>query len=155
MSKQNPSQIEMMRPLHEQDRIDSALGKMAIRLDKVLTESVVSQWHADLGSYPIAAIEYAADWCGKNLEKWPKWKQFAHALGTWMQEQEQSTGRDFTPSHKELMQGRRRFNEWYNSPDAAEVREMIRALDNKMNEGRPRLYTQKELDSFKLRKERQ
>jgi hypothetical protein len=156
MQKQNPMLTgqtgQLMRPLPEQDRIDSALKTMAIRLDKVLSESVISQWHADLGSYPIAAIEYAADWCGKNLERWPKWKQFTHAIGTWMQEREQASGQDFAPTAREIAKQRKAFYEWYNSPEAAEVRGMISALDKKMNSGKKRFYTQEELDRFKAAK---
>jgi hypothetical protein len=122
---------------------------MAIRLDKVLTEPVVTQWHADLGSYPIAAIEFAADWCGKNLERWPRWKQFSHALGSWMGQREEEAGQTFIPTHQEIIRSRKKFMEWYNSPQAAEIRGMVRALDEKMNGNKPRLYTQEQLEGFR------
>jgi hypothetical protein len=146
-----PSRTHLLEP-GRSERIDNALQKMAIRLDKVLSESVINQFHEDCGSYPLAAIEYAADWCGKNLERWPKFKQFAYALGSWMQQQEESPGQVFIPSHHEIMQQRKKFMEWYNSPEAAEIRGMVRALDQKMNQSRPRLYTQEQLAEFRRKR---
>lgn len=134
------------------ERVDSALQRMALRLDKVLSESAITQFHEDCGNYPIAAIEYAADWCGRNLERWPKFKQFQHALGSWMGQREEEAGQTFIPSHQEIVRSRKKFMEWYNSPQADEVRKMVKALDSKMNEGRPGKYTPGQLERF--RKER-
>jgi hypothetical protein len=140
---------QLTRPLQEQDRIESALRSMAIRLDKVLTEPVIRQWYQDLGTYPVAAIEYAADWCGRNLEKWPKWKQFAIALDVWLGCREEDAGQVRLPSRAEIERSRAEFRKWYNSPEAAYVRNLVQQLDKKMNTGRPRLYTPQELEGFK------
>lgn len=134
---------QVQRPLREQQLLDAALNRMSIRLDKVLSESAINQWHADLSTYPIAAIEYACDWCGLNLERWPKPKQFKDAINAWYGREEGREAEAPIPSREDVERQRRQFKEWYNSPQAAEIREMVSALDKKMNSGRPKLYARK------------
>jgi hypothetical protein len=134
---------QAQRPSSEQDRIDLALHRMSIRLDKVLSESAINQWHQDLSGYDIRAIEFAADFCGLNLERWPKPKQFKEAINAWYGREEGREAEAPIPSREDVERQRRQFKEWYNSPQAAEIREMVSALDKKMNAGRPKLYARK------------
>lgn len=148
---------QLTKPLREresQDRIEAALQRMAIRLDKVLSESIINQWYEDLGSYPIVAIEYAANECGEYLDRWPKWKQFKSYLTAWMDKCEERDKESPIPSPEEIQRRRREFKEWYDSPQANEVRQMVSALDKKMNEGRPRLYTQEEIERFRRKRKK-
>jgi len=155
MTSPKPSQslttVQPMRPLPEQDRIDAALRQMAIRLDRVLTEPIINQWHNDLCRVPIAGIEYAADWCGRNLKRWPKLSEFFEAVNAWMGQCEQSAG-PAVPSREEIARRRDEFQAWYRDPEAAPFRAMVAELDKKMLAGRPRLYTQEELERFRRKK---
>jgi hypothetical protein len=127
--------VPLTRPLDEQDRIDFALVEMATRLDRTLTERIIEQWHKDLRCYPIAAIEFALDWCGTNLDRWPKLKQVRDAIGTWMGTRESGDGQvELTP--QEISRRRKEFFDWFNSPAADEVRQSIRKLDDKMRMNR-------------------
>lgn len=94
------------------------------------------------------AIEYAADWCGKNLDRWPKLKQFMNAVNAWMGKREEEDGQFKLLGSAEIERRRREFQDWYRSEDGKEVRAMVQALDRKMNAGRPRLYTPEELKRF-------
>jgi hypothetical protein len=134
---------QAQRPSSEQDRIDLALHRMSIRLDKVLSESAINQWHQDLSGFPIAAIEYACDWCGLNLERWPKPKQFKEAINAWYGREEGREAEAPIPSGAEIEQRRREWRQWYNSPEANDVRALVEQLDKKMNAGRPKLYARK------------
>jgi hypothetical protein len=59
------------RPLKESDAICDALGKMATRLAKTISEDWIRQWLEDTSNYPVDAVLYALDSWGRNARKLP------------------------------------------------------------------------------------
>ena len=79
----NEMQTQLVRPLEESDRIDSALLLMATRMGKSLTPERIRQWHDDLLNYPIDAIEWAFDNWSRNAARTPALADILELLNTW------------------------------------------------------------------------
>ena len=82
-----PSQSAMLqataRPLKEQEQIDLALYQMALRLHRTMSAEVINQWHRDLASYPVKAIEWVmAEWANTQ-PKMPTWADILKLLREW------------------------------------------------------------------------
>lgn len=83
---QSRTQQELLRPLEESDRVLQALVKMATRIGKPFSEARMQQLHDDLVSYPVEAIEWAADTIGRNSKVLPALADFLKLLSTWQYE---------------------------------------------------------------------
>jgi hypothetical protein len=61
----------VLPPLQTSEHVDNWLKKMQDRFPKELTESEIEDWQRDLGSYPIAAIDFAFDTHRRNARFFP------------------------------------------------------------------------------------
>ena len=80
---QSETNQQVERPSNEQDRIDDALLKMSTRLGRSLTVERIQQWHEDLASYPVEAIEWALDTHARNSKTLPSLADLVQLLKTW------------------------------------------------------------------------
>lgn len=80
---QNGTQDQPWRPQEESLRILQAMVVMATRIGKPFPEDRQRQLLADLGNYPVEAIEYAFDAWGRNAEKLPALKNLIGILNSW------------------------------------------------------------------------
>ena len=82
-AKERGSNQTLMRPSHEQERIDSALRRMVLRTNRSLSSEQIEMWHNDLSSYPVGAIEWAFDVWSRNSSKLPALGDIVALLNTW------------------------------------------------------------------------
>jgi hypothetical protein len=80
---QNETQQTLLRPLEESEKILSALVKMSLRLHKPMSQEYQEQILADLGPYPVAAIDYALDAWGRNAKVLPTLADILGLLRSW------------------------------------------------------------------------
>lgn len=85
---QNATRQIRERPLEESSKILHAMVKMATRLGKPMSGERMDQLLADLGPYPVAAIDWALDSWARNAKVLPALADLLQLVRTWHIEQE-------------------------------------------------------------------
>jgi hypothetical protein len=80
----NVTQTTLLRPPGESERVLQALVQMATRIGKPFSEQRMQQFHDDLISYPVQAIEYFCDCWGRSAKVLPALSDaLAHPAPNW------------------------------------------------------------------------
>ena len=150
----NVTQTTLLRPPEESDRVLQALVQMATRIGKPFSEQRMQQFHDDLISYPVQAIEYFCDCWGRSAKVLPALSDALALVQTWYADHSEPTNCDCSHLHgrgygtNDLMWLMNQRGKSAESFSISQWEELMARLDAKREGGAPNWRTTPEGQMF-------